>query len=616
MNRRDLARRTAALVGMAATPGTPPAQWASVAALQAEPGGGASVYNVKAPPFSALGDGASDDLVAINAAIEACAAAGGGTVYFPPGTYVVGVGPTAWIVARSNVTLQGVGAASRIQVKDDAGNYPAVVSPAPHDAFVSGFTMRDLAVDQNAAGNTTSDIQSGMPAAFALFGAYFLTFDDLVFDNVVWTYVGGNCLMCNGDGTGAENLRITACRFAFVRGASATQPDYDNSAIYVVAKNAFVSTNRFTALLGERARGAIEIHAPLAVVTANIVDGFEAGVHVVSETNAADSLDTGSVLVAVNTIRNASLGITVQASTGFPLRNVGVLGNLITIDQIAHDRPYCGGILTAAGTGAEGNYRDITISDNTVRFAYELDAGRIQTTDGQDLAEYLNAGISILCAAGSIVQGFQVVHNQIEAAPFMGILLGAPGGGMLRAGLVKDNVLINPGQNVGATFQGYRAAVFGQAVVFDGVTVEQNHHHDTGRADGTTPYGSDLWSFTDPAAGSERLIVRDNRSRVRVGSLAQPAWGPTVQRDEAQGMLAWPPIPAGATVEVTMAVRGVVVGDAVAANPRDALEAGILKAYERVAAVDTVAIGLANLSAGPITPAAQPWDVAVRTRQG
>src|SRR4051812_30364324 len=36
----------------------------------------------------ALGDGATNDTPAINAAIDACNAAGGGTVYFPPGTYM------------------------------------------------------------------------------------------------------------------------------------------------------------------------------------------------------------------------------------------------------------------------------------------------------------------------------------------------------------------------------------------------------------------------------------------------------------------------------------------------------------------------------------------------
>lgn len=46
-----------------------------------------TVFNVKA--FGALGDGATDDTAAVQAAINACNTAGGGAVYFPAGTYML-----------------------------------------------------------------------------------------------------------------------------------------------------------------------------------------------------------------------------------------------------------------------------------------------------------------------------------------------------------------------------------------------------------------------------------------------------------------------------------------------------------------------------------------------
>lgn len=45
------------------------------------------VYNVKSPAYGATGDGAGDDLAAIQAALAAAVAAGGGVVFFPVGNY-------------------------------------------------------------------------------------------------------------------------------------------------------------------------------------------------------------------------------------------------------------------------------------------------------------------------------------------------------------------------------------------------------------------------------------------------------------------------------------------------------------------------------------------------
>src|SRR5580658_10783558 len=63
------------------------------------PGAGPGVYNVRA--FGATGDGRTLDTDSINRAIEAAAAAGGGTVQFPAGTYL-----SFSIRLKSHITLQ------------------------------------------------------------------------------------------------------------------------------------------------------------------------------------------------------------------------------------------------------------------------------------------------------------------------------------------------------------------------------------------------------------------------------------------------------------------------------------------------------------------------------
>ena len=66
---------------------------------------GGQVYNVKA--YGALGDGSHDDTTAIQAAINACVAAPGGTVYLPTGYYKIS--STLVVQNTRGVTIQGAG---------------------------------------------------------------------------------------------------------------------------------------------------------------------------------------------------------------------------------------------------------------------------------------------------------------------------------------------------------------------------------------------------------------------------------------------------------------------------------------------------------------------------
>jgi polygalacturonase len=89
----------------------------------------APVYDVRA--FGAKGDGRTVDTAAINGAIEAASAAGGGTVLLPAGTY-----PSYSIRLKSHVTLQlGPGATLLAAEPDPArGRYDAP-EPNEHDLY-------------------------------------------------------------------------------------------------------------------------------------------------------------------------------------------------------------------------------------------------------------------------------------------------------------------------------------------------------------------------------------------------------------------------------------------------------------------------------------------------
>ena len=76
-----------------------------------------AVFDVKS--YGAKGDAQTPDRDAINRAVEAAAAAGGGTVFFPAGTYVTGS-----IRLRSNLTLQ-FDAGARLEASADPAAYDA-----------------------------------------------------------------------------------------------------------------------------------------------------------------------------------------------------------------------------------------------------------------------------------------------------------------------------------------------------------------------------------------------------------------------------------------------------------------------------------------------------------
>ncbi len=80
---------------------------------------GGLVFNVTSSDYGAAGNGTTDDTVAIQAAITACNAAGGGIVWFPEGTYRI----TSALSLVDKVFLVGAGAGCTTITLDHATNH-------------------------------------------------------------------------------------------------------------------------------------------------------------------------------------------------------------------------------------------------------------------------------------------------------------------------------------------------------------------------------------------------------------------------------------------------------------------------------------------------------------
>jgi hypothetical protein len=102
---------------------------------------------VSVKDFGAVGDGVTDDTAEINNAIVAVNAAGGGTVFFPEGTYLVGdAGGNVAISLLSNVTLNGDGINATIIKLKNAGNAHVINANS-----ASNVAITNLTVDGNRA---------------------------------------------------------------------------------------------------------------------------------------------------------------------------------------------------------------------------------------------------------------------------------------------------------------------------------------------------------------------------------------------------------------------------------------------------------------------------------
>lgn len=110
------------------------------------------VFNVKATAYGAKGDSSTDDSTAIQSAITAADAAGGGIVYFPAGTYIVGTKLTF----GSNIRFKGAGWAVSIIKAKNASDIVVFEDKNYATTGVSGGAFEYLAVDGNKANNTTT----------------------------------------------------------------------------------------------------------------------------------------------------------------------------------------------------------------------------------------------------------------------------------------------------------------------------------------------------------------------------------------------------------------------------------------------------------------------------
>ncbi|MBD2862859.1 glycosyl hydrolase family 28-related protein [Paenibacillus oceani] len=334
--------------------------------------------------FGAKGDGSHDDFTAIQAAIDAVSLQGGGTVFFPKGTYSVSPYLSKWIKLKDNVNLLGEGTSSVIKVKDDAGDYFAIFYGSTSEPL-RNVRISNLKFDQNPQNNLSChiDLDRKDTRYFFQFCIISYRYENIAIDNVEFDPTCGvNSISLNSD-TG-KLASITNCYFNFV--IAKGNGTYDNSAIYLNGRNHLVANCLFHAGPGQKARGAIETHLGQSTIANNVMDGYYTGVNlqagnVSGSDDRCDMTITGiqlgsfqkagvvsNALITGNVIVNAGHYPTKVESyrAGIALRST-VIGARISGNLISdtYDEPK--GFCSIRISDGEGTYTDVEVTGNQIR---------------------------------------------------------------------------------------------------------------------------------------------------------------------------------------------------------------------------------------------------------
>ncbi len=348
-----------------------------------------ATFNVK--DFGAKGNGSSDDTLAIQKAIDAAAAAGGGQVYLPGGTYMVSATTGSCLALKSNVSLVGQGmGVSTLKLANDLPSAVTGILTADgtHDVGASKLTLDgnlqhntgyvsgwlngsgtkvkiDSVEAMNAAGNgfdlqgTNGLVQVELSNSVAHDNDYgvraYATTASLLHDNVA--YANRTGFNVGGD------VQVV-----------------DNDAYRNTDFGIFVQSTGTTIKGGEvYGNGDDGIHTAFArqfkITGVDIHDNKGSGIYIESSVNGD---------VFSNTIHNNSLGSPVaeievygvaKVSTSSKSHDIRVTGNIITGSEqstygiresnAVFDNSYTHNVISHTQTGAVAALASSEVSDNT-----------------------------------------------------------------------------------------------------------------------------------------------------------------------------------------------------------------------------------------------------------
>jgi hypothetical protein len=251
---------------------------------------------VSVKDFGAVGDGVADDTTAIQNAVNAVAAAGGGAVYFPAGTY----NGSVLIDSVNNITLYGDGKGVStiyrpVQGADDA----SVINIKGKTATVSNILIKDLTVKSSTITGTYYD-------------AFGIAFNR---DTTECTYLGYNISVINCEVTTTRSAGIVLRNVINCYIGNCYVHDVGRDGIQISAQNGVIENCYVEHTLDD----CIAVHGPInstaytpSYKVTNNFCGYQTVGRGITSAGGRDTVISG------NTIRGwCSSGITIVHDVGY-----------------------------------------------------------------------------------------------------------------------------------------------------------------------------------------------------------------------------------------------------------------------------------------------------------
>jgi hypothetical protein len=414
-----------------------------MAALDAQRVWGAVLVNIRV--LGAKGNGISDDTKAIQAAVNLVGSSGGGTVYFPSGTYIV----SSTIDLKSNVDLIFAKGATIKISNSCTGFYSMFSIKSVENVTISGMTY-DGNYDR-----ATYDISNNPEIAVYVVDSQNVRITDNVFTTCgIWT------ISCEVSAELPYNDNIYIERniinFRVGKNSKPVQPNgfsVDTTQMYVDAKNYWVRENIISTDY-TNAETAIEAHRRNGTVSKNIIIGFKNGVLIVPGQFAEDN-DSAKTNISDNILYSVTNGVTLWQLPERDLENVRIHNNSIELDPARFILPTASKGITILDTLATDNsgkkVKNVHVSNNLITFKPFTTA----FTDDNNVLNFV--GISI---RGQVsIENIKINDNTIVSAPATGIVVGVLSSSTYpntAIGItVEDNTIIDAGINTNIATQSY-----------------------------------------------------------------------------------------------------------------------------------------------------------------